>query len=396
MLTSSRLKPVAGLIAILVIAGIVLVAVGLFRGSFTKTVAVQVISPRAGLVMNVDAKVKLHGAQVGTVSAIEFSSDGQAVLHLAMDPDQMGIIPSNVEVNIASSTVFGNKNVELIPPPNPSAQPLAEGQVLSTERVTVEINTIFEQLVTTLSAIEPAKLNETLGALSAGLTGRGEKFGQTIADLDGLLTQLDPSLGNLRHAMVIAPQVFDAYADAAPDLLSAVQSATRISQTIVDTQNDLDRLLISTIGLAEIGTDVVSTNRQPITDVMRLLVPTTDLTNEYNAALTCGLSGLVPLATGPPMPVPGTLLLQSFFLGTDRYRYPANLPKVAATGGPQCSSLPDVGFGGRPKTVVSDTGASRAEYGNQGILLNSDGLKQMLFGPIDGPPRNTAQIGQPG
>ena len=184
--------------------------------------------------------------------------------------------------------------------------------------------------------------------------------------------------------------------DAHPDRLSAVESATRISQTIVDTQNDLDRLLISTIGLAEIGTDVLSTNRQPITDVMRLLVPTTDLTNEYNAALTCGLGGLQPLATGPPMPVPGTLLLQSFFLGTDRYPYPSHLPKVAATGGPQCMGLPDVGFGARPKTVISDTGINRAEYGNQGILLNSEGLKQMLFGPLDGPPRNTAQMGQPG
>ena len=41
-------------------------------------------------------------------------------------------------------------------------------------------------------------------------------------------------------------------------------------------------------------------------------------------------------------------------------------------------------------------GANQAQYGNQGILLNSDGLKQALFGPLDGPPRNTAQIGQPG
>ena len=49
-----------------------------------------------------------------------------------------------------------------------------------------------------------------------------------------------------------------------------------------------------------------------------------------------------------------------------------------------------------PPYVVADIGANQAQYGNQGILLNSDGLKQALFGPIDGPPRNTAQIGQPG
>jgi hypothetical protein len=46
--------------------------------------------------------------------------------------------------------------------------------------------------------------------------------------------------------------------------------------------------------------------------------------------------------------------------------------------------------------LVTDTGANPAQYGNPGILLNSDGLKQLLYGPIAGPPRNTAQIGMPG
>ena len=34
----------------------------------------------------------------------------------------------------------------------------------------------------------------------------------------------------------------------------------------------------------------------------------------------------------------------------------------------------------------------------QGIVLNADIIKQIMFGgtEIDGPPRNTAQIGQPG
>ena len=55
----------AGLATLTAIAAIVAVSVGLFRGSFTKTVPVTVISDRAGLVMNPEAKVKLNGAQVG-------------------------------------------------------------------------------------------------------------------------------------------------------------------------------------------------------------------------------------------------------------------------------------------------------------------------------------------
>ena len=120
------------------------------------------------------------------------------------------------------------------------------------------------------------------------------------------------------------------------------------------------------------------------------------MTNRYNEALTCGLGAMLPLANGPGLPVPGAVLLQGFFLGRERYRYPDNLPKVAAKGGPQCTDLPNVGYEVRPPFVVTDIGANQAQYGNQGILLNSDALKQALFGPIAGPPRNSAQIGQPG
>ncbi|RAV05984.1 MCE-family protein [Mycolicibacterium sp. GF69] len=389
-------RPLAGLAAILAVGAIVALTVALFRGSLTDTEPVTVIADRAGLVMNPDARVKLHGAQVGTVQAVESLSDGKAALHLAMEPSAMELIPANVRADISSSTVFGAKFVALIPPDDPSPQSLRAGQVLDAEHVTVEINTIFEQLVSMLSKIEPAKLNETLGAFASAVDGRGEKFGQMLSDLDAMLAKLNPSLDNLSADIAVAPQVLNAYADAAPDLVTVADSASRLSDTIVEKQQDLDALLLSTIGFAEIGNEVIAGNRQQITDVMRLLVPTTDLTNKYNAALNCALAGMDPLATAPPSPVPGVLLLDSFVLGSERYRYPGNLPKVAATGGPQCGGLPDIGYETRAPYVVTDIDANRAQYGNQGILLNSDALKQALFGPIDGPPRNTAQTGMPG
>ncbi|KKF01310.1 MCE family protein [Mycolicibacterium obuense] len=383
---------VAVAVAIAVIAG----AVVMFRGGVAPTASVTVLSPRAGLVMNPEAKVKLHGAQVGKVVAIDALPDGQAAIRLAMDPDYLSLIPANTDVQIASSTVFGAKFIDLVPPPTPSTDTMHPGQVLDARHVTVEINTVFEQLVTVLREVQPEKLNETLGALAQAFDGRGDKLGQTMTDFDDLLVKLNPSLPALRREMAVAPGVLNAYADAAPDLVATATHAIRFSDTLVDRQTDLDSLLVSTIGLADIGTDVVATNSDPLIDVMRLLVPTTTLTNQYNPALTCALKGVEPLALGAPQPLPGVMLLDSFLLGTERYRYPKNLPKVAATGGPQCMDLPNVRFGARPPFVVTDIDANPAQYGNQGILLNSDGLKEALFGPLDGPPRNTAQIGQPG
>ena len=392
----SYVRPLTGLLTVVALAAIVALAVGLFQDSFRNTLPVTVLTDRAGLVMYPDAKVKLNGAQVGKVASIDPLPDGRAALRLAIDPAAVSAIPANVGAEITSSTVFGSKFVQLVSPPDPSAASLAAGTVIQGGGVTVEFNTVFERLVEVLAKVEPVKLNQTLGALAKSLDGRGDKFGQGLADLDTALATINPSLANLNHALAVSPEVFRAFGDAAPDLLATVDNVTKISDTVIDQQNNLDTLLISAIGLADIGSEVLSTNRQPLADVIHLLVPTTDLTNEYNPALTCGLAGLIPLATGPGIPLPGAVLLQSFFLGRERYRYPGNLPKVAAKGGPQCSDLPNVPFERRVPFVVTDIGANQAQYGNQGILLNSDGLKQALFGPLDGPPRNTPQMGQPG
>jgi phospholipid/cholesterol/gamma-HCH transport system substrate-binding protein len=395
-MTHPAVRPLAGLAIIVAIIAIVAVAVTLFQGGFTQTVPLTVLSQRAGLVMDPDAKVKLLGVQIGSVASIEERPDGQAAIHLAIDPSQLRQIPANVVVDIASTTVFGAKSVELVPPADPSSQSVQPGQVLDAGHVTVEFNTIFEQLTSVLSRIQPEKLNETLGAIATALDGRGEKIGQALSDLDVLLAKLEPSLPNLSHDLQDAPTVINAYADAAPDLVTTLGNATRISQTVIDEQQNLDALLVSTIGLADIGNDVIGANRQPLTDVLHLLVPTTDLTSRYNQALTCSLAALLHLGSVTPSPKPGIDISTGLTFGRERYRYPSNLPKVAATGGPQCTDPPILPFGARPPFLITDVGTNQAQYGNQGLLLNSDALKQMLYGPLDGPPRNTAQIGQPG
>ncbi len=368
----------------------------MFRGDFTQSVPVTVVSPRAGLVMNPDAKVKMRGVEVGRVDSIDVRPNGEAALHLAIQPSQMHLIPANVLVDIASTTVFGAKFIELVPPADPSAQPLRAGQVLEGKHVTVEINTVFQQLTSLLSTIDPAKLNETLGAIASAVNGRGHKIGQMLSDLDSFLATQEPALPALSHDLEVLPAVSNAYADAAPDLLATADNTVRVSKSIVDEQQNLDAFLISSIGLADMGNDVVGGNRQALTDVLHLLAPTTDLLNEYHQALWCGIAGSLVNLKAPNLPEPMIKVLVYLGFGAERYRYPSNLPKVAATGGPQCQDLPLVPFEKSPPFVIADVGANPQEYGNPQLLLNSDALKQLLYGPIDGPPRNTMQIGQPG
>jgi virulence factor Mce-like protein len=390
------LRPLIGIATVASIVVVVVLAALLFRGTFADTSPVTVMTSRAGLVMNPDAKVKLRGVQVGKVASIEDVPGGMAAIHLSMDRSTLELIPDNVRVDISASTVFGAKSVQLVLPADPSPETLTAGAVLASDHVTVEVNTLFQQLTSVLSNIQPEKLNETLGALATALHGRGQKFGETISNFDVLLTKLQPSLPTLNHDLEVMPAVLNAYADAAPDLIRTADNINRISETIVDKQKELDELLVSVIGLGDLGTEVLDENRIPLTDTLRLLVPLTDLTKDYREALYCGVAGLLPMAFNPALKNPGAEVLTGFLWAQDRWRYPDDLPKVAASGGPQCTYMPRVPYGAKPPYVVTDTGANPWERGNPGILLNSAGLKEMLFGPQSGPPRNSAQIGQPG
>ena len=388
-------RPVAGFVTVAAIIGVVVLAVSLFRGDFSRGMPVTVLAERTGLVLNVDAKVKLHGVQIGRVTAVSARPDGQAAIELALNESQVHLVPANVFVEIASPTAFGAKSVELIDPEAPSPERIAAGQIIEARHVMVEVNTLFQQLTTLLDHIAPDKLNETLSALGSALSGRGHRIGQAIDDFDAFLTRTEPALPALSRALAAAPDVFGTYAAAAPDLLTSIDNATRISQSIIDEQHNLDAFLLSSLGLAQAANPFLGENRQPLADVLSRLVPTTDLTREYNSALNCQITAMAYMSNWSPLRIPGAEVIAGLTAGQERYRYPGDLPKVGAEGGPHCEDLP-VPFLGRPRWVVADTGTNPWKYGNQNIVLNTDGLKQWLFGPIDGPPRNTARIGQPG
>lgn len=195
----SRIHPDwwTAILIVTVIAAIALVG-ALFNGSFRSYVPVTLVSDRAGLVMEVGAKVKMRGVQVGRVGEVTGGNDPVA-LKLELDPDKVGYIPSNVEARIASTTVFGSKYVDFIVPSDPSVHHLARGAVLRSENVTVEVNTVFQNLVHVIEKIDPAKLNSVLSAISEGVRGQGPRIGEAITAANEVLTALNQRSDTIRE-----------------------------------------------------------------------------------------------------------------------------------------------------------------------------------------------------
>src|SRR4051794_39091065 len=79
---------IAALVFAAILVGLTVLTYLSYHAAFTSTDTVTVTSPRAGLVMDPDAKVKYRSIQIGKVKDIEYKNN-QAQLTLTIDSDQM-------------------------------------------------------------------------------------------------------------------------------------------------------------------------------------------------------------------------------------------------------------------------------------------------------------------
>ncbi|WP_040773469.1 MCE family protein [Nocardia pneumoniae] len=380
----------AGAAMVLALVAVVAVALILFVGGFTPTATVTVDAPRSGLVLDPDAKVKVRGVEIGRVESVDHTADG-ARLKLALDPELLKLVPSNADVDIRSTTVFGAKYVNFVVPQQPSSTPLRPGATVTAQRVTVEFNTLFQHLSDVLAKIEPEKLNATLSALGTALQGRGQKLGDLLAQSDAYLRDINPSLPTLQQDLAKTGDVTNLYADTVNDLLRTVSNATVTSNTLVEERDSLDNVLVNLIGLADTTGSVLRDNESQLVTALDLLRPTTGLLDEYAPALYCLIGGL-----GKALPMgeavfgglqEGVALNTGFMYGAKPYTYPEDLPKVNATGGPRCEGLLDRVPGSHADYVVTDTSEGLVYTPSTTLTVNPPKIFQILFAGMPGVPR---------
>lgn len=283
----------AGVVYVVTAALLVSLSIAVYQKKFEPVTMVTIKADRAGLQLARFGDVRLHGVLVGQVRDISQDGD-EAVIKLGLRPKMAKRIPENITVQILPTTLFGQKYVQLISPDRPNGRYLSDGDVIPSDRVDtmVELQQILANLFPMLRSIRPADLNTTLYALSTALSGRGDKLGQLLEDMDDYLGKINVHMPTVKRDLVLLAQVSKTYSLAAPDLVDVLKNATTTARTVSAKQKQLGGFLTDMTTLSATSTRFLARNEQGIVTEARLARPLTKLLDTYAPEYPCLLKGI--------------------------------------------------------------------------------------------------------
>ncbi|WP_327169448.1 MCE family protein [Streptomyces subrutilus] len=376
-------RRLAGIVFLLVPALLVWLAIAVYDKQFTDSAPITVETSSVGNEMHPGADVKLRGVVIGEVRSIDATDTG-ARLTLAMDPATLGDVPSDVRAQMLPTTLFGERFVALVPPSAPSAEPIGAGAVIPEDRSSnaVELQQVLDNVLPMLTAVQPQKLSATLSAVSRALEGRGDKLGTTLAQLDAHLKEFNPELPALNRDLQELVKVSNLYADAAPDIVTALTDFTTTSGTLAEKESELAGTLGATTRTAQ---DVTAFLRQNKDNIIRLSAtgrPTLELLAEYSSSFPCTLRTLaefVPAmdkALGKGTDQPGLHVNVVTVPSRGAYVPGRDTPSYTSGGGPHCYPVPYLGVPAAP--AARATAAAEQNLGPANSPQENDFLNELL------------------
>jgi virulence factor Mce-like protein len=289
------LRRVQGLVFLLVIALLLGLTVAIYdkKLPWQSSDKVTVSAQRVGNQLIIPADVEYDGVLVGRVSSVH-SNGEKATLDLQMSKSQIHAIPGNVLARILPKTLFGEKEVDLVPPPSGPSGSLQVGQNIPEDRsnTAVELQNVFTDLVPVLKAADPAELSVALSNTAAALQGKGNELGQNLVMINNYFSALNQDLPNIQHDIGALADLASNYADAAPDLLNILRHFTVTAKTFTAKSDTYAQFLAGTAGFATTATNVLKTNGAGLIKLAQSSVGPLGVLSQYSIVLECLPKGL--------------------------------------------------------------------------------------------------------
>ncbi|MEC3982414.1 MCE family protein [Amycolatopsis sp. H20-H5] len=373
----------AGVAFFVILALLAWFAIAIYDKQFVSTDLVTLKTDRVGNQMAAGADVKVKGVPFGTVRAVR-SSPGGAEIDLAMDPATIAQLPANVSARLLPKTVFGQRYVNLVLPDKPAGGTLAAGAVITQDHSAnaIELERVLGDLLPLLRAVQPQKLDSSLGAISQALDNRGKPLGDSIVQLNDLLAKVNPLMPQFKADITGLADTADLYTSAAPDILAALSDLSVTAKTVVDRKSDLEALYTSVTTASGDLNDFLRKNSRNLIDVSAASRPTLELLSRYSPEFPClfdAVNKMKPLmdkALGKGTNEPGLHAILTVQEPRGKYVPGRDDPVYNAGGGPRC-----YGGGGGSATVPAF--ATEGDLGPANSA-GERGLVAELLGPAMG------------
>ncbi len=313
----------------------------IFSKQFVAYEEVTLQASKTGLQLPERGDVKIRGVIVGEVLEFEATPEGADVT-LGLFPDQLDIIPENVTGAILPKTLFGEKYVSLVVPPDPSSQPISSATTIERTAVTAEVEDVLNDLYPLLRTVEPAQLNMTLNALATALEGRGEQIGESFETTESYLGKLNPEIPLLIDDLRLTAQTSDLYSDVLPELGTILDNTVVTTGTLEDREDKLQALFNDVASFSDTTRVFLRDNDDNIVRSAELGAAQLRVLARYSPEFPCLLGGIVNAGKGQAEAFRGfTLHIVLETLPNQPRGYTAaDQPRLGDDRGPNCLNLP--------------------------------------------------------
>ncbi|GAA4620790.1 MCE family protein [Saccharopolyspora hordei] len=340
-----------GLAFLLCMVLFVTLCVAIYEKAFSSSVRVVLKAAATGNQLLPESDVKVRGMVVGRVVDVKSTGDG-AELELALDPDKVQHLPSNVSARLLPRTLFGERYVSLELPEQAATTTLAAGDVIEQDRTTagIELEKVLSDTMPVLQAVHPDDLAVTLNALDQALSGRGEQLGETLSQLNTYLDGLNPSVPDLQRNLKELVGVAETYEEAAPDVLEALDNFSTTARTLVAQKENLQTLTSQLTTTAGDATTFFQDNGQNLIQLAEAQRPTLDVLAKYAPQYKCFLDEMAAYVPrirkvfGEGTDEPGLHITLEVVPHRGKYRPNQDEPEFNDKRGPRCYNdlpLPD-------------------------------------------------------
>ena len=329
-----------------IVAGLVGLTVLIYTKAFTPVVRVTLQASSAGNQLSAPADVKLRGLIVGEVRDITSTGAG-AVLDLALDPDQVELIPADVEAQLVPKTLFGEKFVDLVIPADASDEPIRAGDVIPMDRSQTarETEQALNDLLPLLVALQPQDLSTTLNAVSTALRGRGDELGANLVRVDDYLKGFNPEIPALGENLGGLADFADELDRTTPAISALLDNSSFLARSLVDQRDELAGFLASTTTSTRELDEFLTRDENRLVRLAADSLPSLQVYDRYSPEFPClarGLAASDPLISDTFGGLqPGLHITLEFVDDQGGYVPATDRPRYRDDRGPACFGLPD-------------------------------------------------------